>query len=257
MGRIKAVFFDIDGTLVSFATHAVPANTAAAVRRLRAAGIKVFIASGRHMSCIDNLGDLQFDGYVTINGGMTIVGDEVIDRFPMSRNDVKRFCQELEPSMPCAFAVEDKVVLNRHTPETDEVIRLVDFKTLEMANLNDYADKDVYQFVAFFGPDEEAEVMKHLPESEVTRWHPLFADVVPKGSSKVRGIQALEKHFGISRDEIMAFGDGGNDVEMLEYAAIGIAMGNAVEHVKAKADYVTSSVDDDGVGRAIKKFIGI
>ena len=76
---IKAVFFDIDGTLVSFKTHVVPKSTLHAIELLKKKGIKVFIATGRHRRSINNLGDLEFDGYVTLNGGYVFAGkDDVI-----------------------------------------------------------------------------------------------------------------------------------------------------------------------------------
>ena len=70
---IKAVFFDIDGTLVSFHTHRVSEATRQAIRQLRTQGIKVFIATGRHLQVINNLGDLEFDGYVTLNGSCSYI----------------------------------------------------------------------------------------------------------------------------------------------------------------------------------------
>ena len=74
---IKAVFFDIDGTLVSFHTHRVSEATRQAIRQLRTQGIKVFIATGRHLQVINNLGDLEFDGYVTLNGSCCYIGKTV------------------------------------------------------------------------------------------------------------------------------------------------------------------------------------
>ena len=73
---IKAVFFDIDGTLVSFKTHVVPKSTLHAIELLKKKGIKVFIATGRHRRSINNLGDLEFDGYVTLNGGYVFAGKD-------------------------------------------------------------------------------------------------------------------------------------------------------------------------------------
>ncbi len=69
---IKAVFFDIDGTLVSFKTHRVPDSAKRAIAALRAKGVRVFIASGRQLLAINNLEDLQFDGYVTLNGDIVL-----------------------------------------------------------------------------------------------------------------------------------------------------------------------------------------
>ena len=65
---VKAIFFDIDGTLVSFETHKIPASTHEALKALRDKGIKIFIATGRPQCLINNLGDLEFDGYITVNG---------------------------------------------------------------------------------------------------------------------------------------------------------------------------------------------
>ena len=96
--------------------------------------------------------------------------------------------------------------------------------------------------------------MSVLPHCESTRWNPLFTDVVPQGSSKAVGIDKIIEHYGISLDETMAFGDGGNDMAMLRHAGIGVAMGNAGDEVKAVADYVTDSVDKDGIWNALRHF---
>ena len=96
--------------------------------------------------------------------------------------------------------------------------------------------------------------MEVMPRSEATRWNPLFTDVIPRGSSKSVGIDKMLEHFGIALDETMAFGDGGNDISMLQHAGIGVAMGNAGDEVKKVADYVTSSVDEDGVINALRHF---
>ncbi|MDR1983999.1 MAG: HAD-IIB family hydrolase, partial [Prevotellaceae bacterium] len=74
---IKAVFFDIDGTLVSFKTHAVAPPVIAALRALKQRGIKIFVASGRHQSTMDNVAAIPFDGYVTLNGGICIVEERI------------------------------------------------------------------------------------------------------------------------------------------------------------------------------------
>lgn len=96
--------------------------------------------------------------------------------------------------------------------------------------------------------------MQFLPGCESTRWSPLFTDVVPKGSNKSIGIDKLLESYGITIQETMAFGDGGNDVEMLKHAGTGVAMGNAADEVKQIADYVTDGVDDDGIYNALKHF---
>ena len=69
-----------------------------------------------------------------------------------------------------------------------------------------------------------------------------------------KGVDVIIDHFGINLNETLAIGDGGNDISMLEHVKVGIAMGNARKEVQAVADYVTTSVDNDGVWNALKKF---
>jgi hydroxymethylpyrimidine pyrophosphatase-like HAD family hydrolase len=107
---------------------------------------------------------------------------------------------------------------------------------------------------SFFTSEREAEIMKRLPGCEATRWYPTFADIVARGVDKSVGIDKFGEYFGFSIDETMAIGDGGNDVSMIRHAGTGVAMGNADEDVKRAADYVTTSVDDDGVGNALRHF---
>ena len=78
--------------------------------------------------------------------------------------------------------------------------------------------------------------------------------MIPKQGGKTAGIESVLKHYGIKQEEIMAFGDAENDIEMLQYAKIGVAMGNADDEVKEAADYVTDTVDSDGIYKALKYY---
>jgi hypothetical protein len=91
-------------------------------------------------------------------------------------------------------------------------------------------------------------------EIKSVRWNPDFTDLIPADGGKSVGIQQLLEHFGLSQEETMAFGDGGNDIEMLQYVHLGVAMGNGTQNVKAAADYVTDSVDEDGIWNALVHF---
>jgi len=93
-----------------------------------------------------------------------------------------------------------------------------------------------------------------MPNSVASRWTPLFADVNPKGQSKQVGVDVFCKYFGLDIGQTMAFGDGGNDISMLRHVGIGVAMGNANPEVKEIADYVTTSVDEDGIWKALEHF---
>ena len=258
----KALFLDIDGTLVSFHTHEVPASAVEALAAAKAAGHRIFIATGRPRVLINNLGVLQeqnlIDGYVTMNGAYCYVGEEVIYKGPIYGPDVRwltTYC--FQRNIPCI--VVDECALSVCQP--DERVRRIFNEFLKVtapmpAATVDAAiqGKDVFQLTPFINIEEEAEIAPKLSHCEIGRWHPAFADITALGNTKQKGIDEICRHFGIRLEDTIAFGDGGNDIPMLRHAGIGVAMGNANEKVKAAADYVTASVDEDGIAEAILRF---
>lgn len=255
--KIKAVFFDIDGTLVSFKTHQVSTPVIRAIHELRKKGVKIFIATGRHYKWINNLDDLEIDGYVTLNGGYCLTGEgKVIYRHFIPHEDFLSMLdyQRNIKSFPCVCVTEDSVFLNYKNETVEKLYQQVNMKVPDLGPIETLTDKNVYQLVAFFTVEEESEIMSQLPGCISSRWSPCFSDVVAKGCSKAVGIDRIIEHYGISLDETMAFGDGGNDTAMIQHAAIGVAMGNASDDVKEKADFVTRSVDEDGIVYALKHY---
>lgn len=256
---IKAVFFDIDGTLVSFKTHAVPESARRALTMLREKGIKVFIASGRHISSINNLPGLFFDGYVTVNGTLATLcaGDreEVVYRRSIPEPDIRNWIDHLEVEPRSTILVAERGLLMNYTdPRMEQIFDLLNFPVPPVGDLRVWQSDPVFQIITTFEADDEPRLMGYLPHCKTTRWHPLFTDIIEQGGSKALGIEALMRHLEYDRSEIMAFGDGGNDVEMLQLAGIGVAMGGASESVKSVADYVTDEVENDGIFHALRHF---
>lgn len=253
---IKALFFDIDGTLVSFRTHRISDSMMAALHTLREKGVKLYIASGRHILVMDNLQDFPFDGYVCMNGGVVIDRGQIVSKVLMGSHIaglIARRC--MENSLPCVVYGEDWYGISMKNEETDRIFDMIRLKDVPLVSLADMDAGTVCQYTVFADERTEKEVvLDGLPPVETSRWYPDFFDINPAGLSKARGIESIISREGISRDEVMAFGDGGNDIEMIRYAGIGVAMGNATDPVKAAADYVTLSVDEDGVLHALKHF---
>ena len=109
----KIIFFDIDGTLVSFKTHNIPQSTLDAVHRIREKGVKVWIATGRPVPFINNLGTLEYDGIMSVNGGHCLMADgTVIYSTPVCKDDVKRMTEEQEKTgMAVVYAGNKEAVL--------------------------------------------------------------------------------------------------------------------------------------------------
>lgn len=103
----------------------------------------------------------------------------------------------------------------------------------------------------FFDEEAEKKIKPLVPQCEFNRWYPSFVDITAQGVTKAAGVKKMMEHLGIDMSQSVAFGDGGNDVPMLKEAAVGVAMGNADDSVKKEADYVTTSVDDDGIKNAL------
>lgn len=256
---IKAVFFDVDGTLVSFKTHRVPQSTLEAIKKLQAKGIKVFVATGRHPSILtegNNVHEIDFDGFVTLNGQYCFTKDrKVIYENNICREDIVALLEFLkENRFPCAFVEDRDTYMNYIDDVVVNLLKSVNVPLPPIEDIERAKDGKVFQLNPYIPIEFEAEVMKVLPNCEATRWSPTFIDVIPAGGGKHVAIQKIMEYYGYKKDEIMAFGDGGNDKTMLMIAGIGIAMGNANEDVKEIADYVTTSVDNDGVLNALKHF---
>lgn len=257
---IKAIFFDIDGTLVSIKTHQIPASAKEALYALRQKGILVFIATGRppcNITFLKDLTDFAFDGYVTMNGQHCFTGDTLLRDVALPRESVRMILPYLEQeNISCDFITLDTYFLN-----------LVNERALNQARMLKFADphkrvRDVsyalthriYQLSPFITEKEEADFLSHIPGCKAARWHPTFTDIIPADGGKPKGMDVMLAHFGLTPEESMAFGDGGNDLDMLAHASIGVAMGNATDKAKAAADYITDDVDCDGVAKALKHF---
>ena len=117
-----------------------------------------------------------------------------------------------------------------------------------------YYGENIYQIMAFVSEKEKNLLDDLLDECDITSWSDTGIDIIPRDGGKTNGIQMFLDQNGIDRSETMAFGDGENDVAMLEYVGIGVAMGNGKEAVKEAADYVTDTVEDHGIEKALKHF---
>lgn len=108
--------------------------------------------------------------------------------------------------------------------------------------------------MCFVDKNEEKEILSHMPHCISARWHPTFCDISPIGGTKQLGIDKFLEYYGLDLKDTMAFGDGGNDMQMLQHVSLAVAMGNAGDELKSIADFVTKGVDDEGIAYALKHY---
>lgn len=252
---VKAVFFDLDGTLLSFKTHKIPQSTLNALKQMREKGIKVFLATGRAPGVSEFIREIfDFDAYVYMNGQYCVDKGDLIHYQAMDKADVIALIEQSYTNRySYCFVDHMNSFVDKISPELEQVYMDVNQPIPKLVDPQTMADKTIYQVLATIPTGMEHIVKEVAKNVEVSRWHPLFIDVIPANGGKQHGIEAMLKHYGIDVKHSMAFGDGENDMGMLKYVNIGVAMGNASDMVKEAADYVTTSVDD-GIMNALKHF---
>ena len=252
---IKAIFFDIDGTLVSHTKKDIPEGVLTALDELRAKGILLFIASGRHISEFPALPlhDYPFDGYVTQTGQICYNGAfETIYEQPFTDEDTESLVRMFnEREIPIVLLNDRSLYINY---VNEYVVRTQNAINTPIPPIDSYHGEKLYGATVFGESGTIDRVEERLTASRATRWNRFAADIVLGEAGKENGIRKMLDHYGISRDEIMAFGDADNDLDMISFAGIGVVMGNGTERMKEIADYVTASVDEGGVVEALRHF---
>lgn len=252
---IKAAFFDVDGTLFSHKTKQIPPSAREALDKLRARGIRCVISTGRMIQEMDRLpiGDVTFDAYITMNGQLTLDNNKR-PLYGMPLNGVARdFALRVfeEKKIPVILVEQPRLYLNFESQRVTEIQAAISSK---VPPVGEYAGADFYQACIYIPPEQEYILDPIREHCEITRWNPGSVDVIARGGGKRNAICLYLEKNGIAPEETIAFGDGENDMGMLQLAGIGVALGNAEEQVKAIADYVTDDIDEDGLANALKHF---
>jgi Cof subfamily protein (haloacid dehalogenase superfamily) len=253
----KIAFFDIDGTLIDFDAPSLSPAVADALRRLRARGTKVFLASGRPPYLLPKVKGLAFDGALCFNGAYGFDQSGTVISAPIPKSDVKQMVRNGEQmGLPMLLSGASTMGSNFYQKNLEIYMDFAN-RPDHVVDRDTYAklmDGDVYQVMAGTRPDQDAELFKGTAHVKPLRWWDKACDIVQKGNDKALGAEKLLAAYGLTRDDCAAFGDGGNDKGLIAFAGTGVAMGNADDDVKAVADYVTSSCAADGVAAALEHF---
>ena len=252
--NIRAVFLDLDGTLISFNTHDIPFSARKTLFRLKEKGILLFAATGRGKDGLAILEGLPFDGFITLNGQYCYTTDgTILYENTIIQEDLEVLLKELDRHpFPCGFVTRNTKVFNYRDARVEEVHAITHNDGHPAGDISGILQEPVYQVMTFLNESEEKELLKKMPHCTNARWHPAFCDISPLGGTKVKGIDVFCDYFGIPLSAVMAVGDGGNDKEMLKHVHLAAAMGNAPEDVREIADLVTADTDHDGIWKLFR-----
>ncbi|MDR0924980.1 MAG: Cof-type HAD-IIB family hydrolase [Hungatella sp.] len=256
----KALFFDIDGTLLSEVNRNVPESAKVALDQARKNDHLVFINSGRTYCLIGSIKKLvQVDGYCCGCGTRIVAGDQVLfsAAIPHERGlEIKGIIQEydldgvLEGTESCYF----KKGISR-LPQVERMKETIERE----GNLSPYSwEDDCYDFDKFCVFADEKSDLKGFSRAlgldfEIIDRGSGFYECIPSQYSKATAIELVLKHYGIALEDAYVFGDSTNDLSMFEYAKNCILMGHHSVELEPYATFYTKNVEDDGVAYAMKK----
>jgi Cof subfamily protein (haloacid dehalogenase superfamily) len=250
----KIVFFDIDGTLLD-ETKELPESTIHAIQALKETGVYVAIATGRAPFMFADIRErLGIDSYVSFNGQYVVFEGKVIYQNPLNSERLHVLKEHAHQNgHPLVFMDADtmKASMENH-PHIHVSMESLKFGHPEVDE-HYYNNREVYQALLFCHSEEEHVYIQKYNEFHFVRWHDVSTDILPFGGSKAEGIKRVMEIIGISKENVFAFGDGLNDIEMLKFVGTGVAMGNAKEEVKEAADLVTKHVAEDGILHGLRQ----
>lgn len=255
----KIIFLDLDDTLWHF--EQIPDSALVAIEQARKNGHKVFTNTGRsRCECPDSLWDLNLDGYCFSAGSEIYIGKERVFYKPLENKIIKN-CVHILDSMDVGFSLEGSDMTfsnakNRERMKQFHTDNRMGNRFLSFPDISTMEEKDYSQIMKFsihFESIKDKEILlKQLPEDIVfTTFRHLGGEATHRDINKATAIQFVIDYYNHEYESV-AMGDSENDLPMLEYADISIAMGNGVDAVKEKADYVTDKIDNDGLYKAFK-----
>ncbi len=258
---IKAIFFDMDGTLSVYdeeGNGGIPASAREAIDDLRERGVMIFAATGRgrqEMEDSELFRDMTFDAVLSMNGQYCYTDEEELRVAAIDGADLGYFgAFQRETPFPAIFMEKRRMYVNFSTPRFEAALAKISAVPPPAEEIENWEDREILQIVPYSDPAVIDRLMIGMEHSKATRWSPEFVDIVAKDGGKDKGIDLILDRFGLGEEEIMAFGDGENDIAMVKKAKIGVAMGNGADALKKAADEITDTALNDGVAKALRRF---
>lgn len=265
--KYKVLVLDIDGTLTNSKKEITP-DTKQALIKLMESGIKVVLASGRPVAGIQPIAEQlelkKYGGYILAFNGARIIEsntDTVIHDQTLPINIIPKL-YDLSKEYNVNILSYDKDAIISEIPDDKYLeieARINKMPIRKVDSFKQYIDYPVNKCLITGDGEYLAEVEKNIKdrlEGEITvyRSEAFFLECVPLNIDKATSLDDLLRYLGYTKEEMIACGDGYNDISMIEYAGLGVAMANAKDEVKKVADFITLSNDDEGITHVINKF---
>ena len=245
----KAVFLDVDGTLLPEGNgKSVLESTKEAIKLLQAQDIGAVLCTGRHPTELVTLGllDVPYDGFVLLNGQLVLDRNmKKLYSHPITGIDKKEIVTMFENrDIPVVIVEEKRLYLNFIN---ENVIQAQADVNSGVHAVGEYNGADILMSTVY------ADGNVSFSNLRTGRWHKWAVDVYPPTGGKANGIREFIKRYSVERKDVIVFGDAQNDIEMIKYAGVGIAMGNAYPETKKAADFITDDCEHDGIWNGLKK----
>lgn len=246
--QIKIIFFDIDGTLIDMQKKRISEKMLETLVRLKENGIIICLATGRTPLSLPHFEGVEFDAFLTFNGSYCYTGAEEIFGNPIPAEDVRQIIENAEAiGRPVSVATKNRIAANG---KDADLIKYYSFAKLEVDVPEDFEEVsrgDVYQIMLGCTKEDYPRLLENCKHAKITSWWERAVDIIPVNGGKGAGIKKMLEYYNLDKSEAMAFGDGNNDIEMLQAVGTGIAMANASEQLKEVADESCKSVSEDGI----------
>ena len=250
----KILFFDIDGTILDHDKN-IPDGVEEAIQKARDNGHEIVISTGRSPFAAQSVLDrLKVDSFVCYNGQVVQFKGEILHKGIIESKDLKRLTEFAnERKQPVVYMGSHEMVSS--IPDHQDVFESISTLKIDFPRYEEdfFLTNDIHQALIFCSLEDQKDYEQAFPNLKFVRWHRVSTDVLPKGVSKANGMDLLLKHIGRGPEDAIAFGDGLNDIEMLQFAGTSVAMGNCVEELKEHATFVTDHVSESGLSNAMKK----
>lgn len=265
---IKLVAIDLDDTLLN-KDVAISSKNIEAINRIRAAGVTVCIATGRmYHSAVPYAKQLQLPSdqiLICYNGAMARrVNGELVEHIALEQEtviDVISYAQTHNWTINLYH--DDQLYVKEIDENVEYYQKMVSVVAHPVGDLLDFVAKQQPEVskLLLIGSDEEVDQSlpvfqeKFSDQAQVTRSKRRYVEITNLGATKGKALARLAESMGLDATEVMAIGDGGNDVEMLKWAGTAVAVKNASPLAKEVADFISTSNDEDGVAHAIDQFL--